>query len=377
MKVSVITLQAVPNYGSCLQAFATQKVFEKIGCEAEIINYRRELNSLEYNVEKSFTEGRLSRFEQIWKTAPFIKDVVSRFIVRPSLVRRQAVFEKFCNKHLNLSSRLYESERDLEKNVPEADLYCTGSDQVWNSIWNGGYEKPLYLEFVPEGKRCIAFAASIGRETLAEWEKPILQRSLSKYNAISMREASGVAALKEIGIDSVHVLDPTLMLDRGEWSKLGVLPVAVHEPYILIYRLNPNEDFSAYAEAVSKRSGLPLLNVAFRNSEKLPFAKNIILPEVEELLGLFLNASAVITDSFHATAFSLNFEVPFISIAPPRFSERIKSILSKTGTEERLLKSFDDYDLITRPVLFSQSTKILDGERKKCYNFLVDAVGVR
>ena len=103
-------------------------------------------------------------------------------------------------------------------------------------------------------------------------------------------------------------------------------------------------------------------------------AKTLIAPSVEEFVGLFLNASYVITDSFHATAYSLNFGIPFTSIAPQRFSTRIASILALTGTEDRMLSSWDDTSMFERHIDFDYVTRSLDGMRESSVSFLREAL---
>lgn len=95
-----------------------------------------------------------------------------------------------------------------------------------------------------------------------------------------------------------------------------------------------------------------------------------MLPSVEKFLGLFFGASCVLTDSFHATAFSLNLGIDFISVMPPRFGTRIESILELTGTHERLLKNFNDFRICERSINKEHVYNILEKERQKGILFL-------
>lgn len=373
-KVGIITLHTVSNYGSCLQTYATQKLFEGLGYDAEIIDYYRADNLPEYAVEKAFQGRRLLKYQTLWKKAPWLKRALS--IPMGAIVKRQRKpFDDFRQIFLNLSSHQYRSKDELLAEPPVADIYCTGSDQVWNSIWNRGFEEPFYLTFAPKGAKRIAFAASIGREFVDEWEKPLMKDALAKYSAISMRETSGVEILEDLGFPETElVLDPTLMLERSEWADIATLPKGVNRPYLLVYQLNKSDEFVSYVESVAKKSGLEVIKISYGVYDVMQSARTLIAPDVTDFVGLFLNASYVITDSFHATAYSLNFGVPFTAIAPERFSTRIASILALTGTEERMLKSYDDIAMFERPIDFPHASEKLSQMRESSIGFLKKAL---
>lgn len=353
MKAAIITLHTVSNYGSCLQTYASQSIFEKRGLDVEIIDYYRADNLPEYSIEKAFNGRRLQKYRSLWEKAPWLKAVVS--LPMGLIVKRQRKpFDDFRKEYLHLSSQMYRSSKELEAEPPQAEVYCTGSDQVWNSVWNQGFEEPFYLTFAPKDAKRIAFAASIGREEIDEWEKPLMREALSKYSAISMREKSGVKILRELGFSETElVLDPTLMLDKEDWSKIATLPKKIRCPYLLVYQLNKSDRFVKYAEAVARKYGLNIVKISYGIYDTMSSATTLIAPEVTDFIGLFLNASYVITDSFHATAYALNFSIPFSVIAPERFSTRITSILSLTGTEDRLVKDYSDVTMFDRRIDFT------------------------
>lgn len=371
--VSLITLQVVSNYGSCLQTYATQEVFRGLGWETEAVDYCRANNTLERLTENAFNGRRLKPFRKVWDTVPSLKRIAS-IPISWQLRKNSAPFGRFRDQYLRITEKTYASIEGLEQDPPLADVYCTGSDQVWNSVWNEGFERPYYLTWVPEGKPRIAYAASIGREELDEWEKPLMKEALERYSAISMREASGVKLLSELGISSALVLDPTLMLDKREWSRIATMPKGIQGGYLLVYQLNRGDDFVRYTQEVSRLLGLPIVKLCYRKRDAQGGAKNIVAPEVTDFLGLFLNASCVITDSFHATAFSLNFQKPLVAIAPGRFSTRLTNILELTGTSDRMLKDKGDIGLMMRPIDFEYVEKALDAKREESLDFLCRAL---
>ena len=129
------------------------------------------------------------------------------------------------------------------------------------------------------------------------------------------------------------------MLSGDEWRKIAVR-VSCRRPYLLLYQLNPNPKMDAYAVQLAQKQGWELVRIGFGRSDSKKPGTCIRLPSVEEFLGLFDQAACVLTDSFHATAFSLNLDKEFISVLPDRFGTRIESILQLTGTKDRLMKNF-------------------------------------
>lgn len=174
MRVDVITLHAVQNYGSVLQALATQKLLEKHGCEVKIINYIRE--DVRYkNILQARSNG----------------NIIKKIVLYPNVKKWKKVFKGFCNEYLNLTDRSYTTENDFKDYPLDADMFCTGSDQVWNSKWNQGIISPLYLSFVPEDKFRFSLAASFGQDKLSQDEVKATKKYIEKYNCISVEKVQG------------------------------------------------------------------------------------------------------------------------------------------------------------------------------------------
>ena len=369
MKIDLITLQAVNNYGSVLQTFATQEFFRQFGCEVRVINYLRSTSN----------NGQilLNVIKRNISTLP--AKVMYRFFLQK---RVNAVFDSFRREYLNMSGeKLYRSLADFEGYESDADAFCTGSDQVWNSFWNSGILPELYLAFVPEGKYRFAFSASFGKTEIEPEEVQDTQKYIDAYKHISVREDSAVKILKEQYHynNAVHVLDPTLCLSGNTWRKYventnggGALR---NEPYILVYNAyGTTRDFDSYAEAFSQKTGLKLVELYTSSGDfftNIFRHKHLIRPSsVFEFLALIDNARCIITDSFHGTAFALNLNTEPVCIFPKRFSGRLESILRLTGTLDRRVRSMDDFSVMDRPVDFGHVNSVLDCERRKVSNWL-------
>ena len=137
---------------------------------------------------------------------------------------------------------------------------------------------------------------------------------------------------------------------------------------------NRNSEFDAYAQRVSKATGLPILRIAYGVHERRSGETAVICPSVGRFLSLFFGAEIVLTDSFHGTAFSVNLEKRFVSVSPGRFSGRIAGFLEKMDLSERYLNDCGDVDLALEDIDFTEIVGALEKERNKAKGFLTRAV---
>lgn len=354
IKIDVITLHAVQNYGSVLQALATQEILKQHGCDVTIIDYIREDVCYE-NLVKKWSDG----------------NPIKALAIIPTILRWKKVFQTFTKQYLNLSENAYISEEDFAGYPLDADAYCTGSDQVWNSKWNNGILPCLYLSFVPDDKYKFAFSASFGQSRLSTDEINKTKFYLEQYNRISVRESEAKIILDEqYNIqNSVHLVDPTLCVPGDFWREYET-PRKIEDDYILIYNLNRSKGFDRYAVELSKRTGLKLVRFCTRYDQFYRPGKSMLVPKVFDFISLIDNAKYVLTDSFHATAFSLNLHTEPICVYPKEFGGRLESILKQTKTTQRHIENYEDFNVVNRTVNFEQVDEILSRERNKVNNFI-------
>lgn len=363
-KIELVTLHRVKNYGSVLQAYATQEIFKKYGYEIEI---------LDYYPERYTKKGMLSRIknQNRWLQKYSILRLFARLIILPSYKKRFNTFNKFLNEYLSLSKTTYYSYEEIKSDIPKADYYVTGSDQVWNSGWNGGIDYSLFWNFseIEKDKR-FAFSASFGKSKLDADEKKITKELLSNYKSISLREKSAVEICEDLNIrNTINVLDPTLLLTSEDWRKISSNKFKSEE-YILVYNLNRNKKIDSYAKKLSKKTGLKVKYLSYQLHEFYKFGKMYCNPDVEDFLALIDNAKYIVSDSFHATAFSLIFNKEFIIIYPNKYSTRLQSILEKLGLEDRVAKDDNDLNVINKKIDYESVNKILLKEKEKSINWI-------
>lgn len=358
MKAAVITLHSVCNYGTQLQAYATQEKLKQYFDDVVFIDYRRE-DTYGIKLLKTFTKG----------------NILKALAILPTLIYWKHIFGRFQKRYFKFTNKKYLKLDDFNNFEDIADIYFSGSDQVWNTGWNHGIIPPLYLSFVPDTKAKYAYASSFGKSELKEDEIKDTKRYLEKYNKISVREESGLKILKDqLNIsNSIRILDPTIAMEPEFWRKIAPKK-KIKEEYILIYNLNRSKEFDNYATELSKRTGLKLYRFCTRFDQIFRNGKSIVIPDILDFITLVDNAKIVLTDSFHATAFAMNLNTEPICIYPNNYSGRLSEFLELLDSTQRHIKDYRDFDVINRHVDFDKVNNILTKERKKVDDFLKNIV---
>ena len=354
MDIKVITRHAPSNYGSLLQSIATQTVLERLGHKCEIIDYIRD----DEHGLKAVTTSLNGK--QGWNGNP-LKKLAYVALRYPEEKTAEMKFSRMRKKYLKLTGRCRTHE-DLKR--LKADMFMTGSDQVWGPTLNGRYDEAYFLAFVKD-KPKIAYAASFGRTEFTPRVLSEYKRLLSDYSGIAVRENSAVELLSQLGISCAgQVLDPTLLLTGEEWDKW--IEKDVQGKYVLVYQLHNNPALSDYAIRFARHVGLPLYRVSPTFHQFRRGGRFVYLPDLGEFLSYIKNCTYFITDSFHGTAFALNFNRQFIEILPNnKTGSRNQSILQLTGLQDRIVIDFNDFSIADKYIEYASVNKILEEERKK------------
>lgn len=364
MKIAVITRHAAINYGSLLQTIATQQLLKDIGRQVQIIDYIRTDENYR-NQEKTLLKGKQSFNNNILKRMAYLA------LRQPESILSGKRFAKMRKKYLN-TTKLYSDIEQLQKDKPVADIYMTGSDQVWGPIKNGAYDSAYCLSFTADNDRRIAFAASFGRTKFTKETEEFYKKWLSRYEAIAVREDSAVQLLNSWGLQAKQVIDPTLMLECTYWGKFTT---DIKKKYILVYQIHNDKKLDRYAKAVAKKYKLPLIRISPSFHQIVRGGKFKFCPDISVFLSYVKNAQCLITDSFHGTAFALNFNTPFVEVLTGETSTRNMSILRLTGLTDRVLQDENDLELAFKPVDFTYANKILAEKRKEGIEILSQMLG--
>lgn len=367
LKVGMITMHRVVNYGSVLQAYATQQILERIGCNCEIIDYV-------FPNSYHFTQGYACH-SMTWKNR------IAKVLWLKKHWRLTNKFERFWHQYLHLS-RCYPSRDSIMQNPPCYDVYLTGSDQVWNPRHMKG-DDVFLLSFVPNGMRLVSYASSFACSSLTDDVARAYAPLLKRYEALSVREENGRALVRQLtGRDAFVGLDPTLLLDASEWRMLadGQRNPYQGRKYILLYMMsyafNPAPYIYRLLEHLQCITGMEIITFT-----PIPAEMNLrhvtVMDESSPItfLQLFDVASCVVTSSFHGTAFAVNFGKPLYSLVDSNYSEgddRQSSLLKELRLDNCIIKMNTELEKI--PVLDKVNTidaiAILSTMRDDCVEYL-------
>lgn len=354
-KAEIITIFDNTNFGTYLQVLALALMIKRRGFDVEIIDYIRP--GLSGKMWRKYANTIIKKlYYKCWE------------IPRWKKLRNNC--HSFVGHFVSVSKVQYLSYEGLKKNPPYADIYVTGSDQVWNSVYNEGIDKSFYLDFAPIGCKRIAYSASIGMSDIPINEIEEIKKLLNKYDSITVRETDACRILSKIGFNNVPVvLDPTLLMDKSDWMDISNQFKQIKtEPFILVYSVEgkeQNELIGHYAKQISRKYKWKIYEIS-NNSyrRRLKFADKHFLQVTPEIfLQLMLKAEFVIISSFHGTAFSINFNKQFLTISPNRFNSRVDNILTLCGLKDRLITS-SSFDIDTLyPIDYDKVNKIINKER--------------
>lgn len=360
-KVAVITRHAITNYGSLLQAIATQKLICDCGYQCEVIDYIRK--DEKYNSLIWTTLQKKPRWNR-----NFITRCVYLSIRQPEHILAWHKFRYMQQNYLRLTAE-YNDFESLCESPPSADIYMTGSDQVWGIVANGEHDRSYFLDFIEGKSRKVAFSASFGNTEMTESNRKLITKWLSTYNDIAVREENAKKLLQSFGFYVRQVLDPTLMITKEEWEEY--IKRGIGKDYVLVYQIHDNKSLSRYAKEFAKQVNLPLIRISSVLHQCVRGGRFCNLPDISEFLSYIKNARYVITDSFHGTAFSLNFNVQFIEILPDnQTAGRNTSILHLTGLSNRIITDFNDFSIKDDIIDYERVNEIMKREREQSKNIL-------
>jgi hypothetical protein len=336
--IKTITCHDVYNYGASLQAYALMKYLEELGHDVEIIDYKPDFLNKRY---------KLFEVSQRYRQNIFFTFIYLFFKVPIRLMNRSRkyAFDKFTKSHLRRTTKCYGNNTELKVNPPYADIYFTGSDQVWNTYYPNGKDPAFYLDFAPDKSIKASYAASFSTDSIVKEYEKFVKEKISALNYISVREIKGIEILKSIGINRGElVLDPVFLLNKQHWFKMVSKPQV--ESYILIYDFENNPLIQVCSKLIQKRTGLKL--VAINDWFENPYADiNIKNAGPEKFLSLIAYSEIFLSNSFHGTAFSIIFGKKFYAFKRIRdgVNSRIIDLLKIVGLLNRLIVSENDIHL--------------------------------
>ncbi len=354
MKTATITLHDTENCGSSLQAFALQHYLIEHGIENELIDY----------IPKYTQNG-----------GHIIRTFARKVVYFDATIRQRKKFRNFISEHLVLTKKKYLTLKQLKQDPPAADCYITGSDQLWNTMYACGHDPAFYLDFA-EGKK-IAYAVSLGREIIPEDNLDTVRKFVGNFSAISVRENSSVEQLEKLYNNKIaYVCDPVLLNPVSAYDPIKVKRM-IHEPYILVYIAQGIEP-EVLNNWINKVNMDKKRAVVFIGSYRQKCRSDYHIRETSpgEFLSLIYYSDYILSNSFHATMFSLMYNKQFATIIPSENGARMRSILSDVGLENHAVTPMDilPEDISTEQYVNVQ--KALDKFRSNSQKWLMSVLSV-
>ena len=272
-----------------------------------------------------------------------------------------------------LTAEKYTSFEDLKSNPPKADVFFAGSDQIWNTVFNNGKDPSFYLYFAPGNSVKASYAASLSTEKIEEKYRDKIKTWLSNLDYISVRELSGKAVIKDLVSKDVFVnLDPVFLLKDEFWRKIKS-NLKLKDPYILVYDFDGNNEMYDFARKIAKKTNKKVYSVFFTGKADKCFRSEGPLG----FLDLVCNADFVVSNSFHATAFSLIFQRPFVVFnRVEKLNIRMRDLLQLAGLDSRLINNADS-DVWKQKIDYSKvapKLEVLINESKRYIDMVLESV---
>ena len=384
MKIGIITQPLKYNYGGLLQNYALQQVLMRLGHSPETIDWRPRKSNPIINL--------------IWETKKWLlwRSGITSERLRYKLTKEEASVimqhtDYFIKKYIVNCPDCATSKEEFHNIAKKYryDGYIVGSDQVWRPCYAGGFMDEMFLSFVESTKniRRMAYAASFG---VSKWEFTPEQTKryaalAQKFNLVTVREDSAVRLCNDfLGVDAIHVLDPTMLLSKQDYEKLVIVEnEKKHKGTLFQYILDPSDYKNSLIKELCLKEGLESFTVLPKyqaeNRKKKDVKEHLqecVYPSVTSWLQAFVDAKMVLVDSFHGAVFSIIFNKPFWVVDNGhRGNARFESLLGMFHLEDRLITP-DKINEIKwdKPINWSIVNKLLEKERERCQKLLSDSV---
>lgn len=390
-RLAIITL-CLNNYGTRLQSYALCKILNRIlggMVNVEVINiegtWTGYLSSIGikkhiFGIFRSY--GSIKCWGQYLDTLVWLLQKI--FNSKPTedwilkKKKRDIYFDHF-NSFIPYTSKIYSCEDIREHQLPKYDAYLVGSDQVWNGL-KVGNQDVFMLDFL-DSSQGLTYAASFGMTEIPPHMKDDYKRHIMNFKSLLIREEEGVRLCHELGRDDANlVLDPTLLLGQDEYSCLFDDDALVEGKFILLYSLNQSLKIYREVYKLCKETGYKM--VVLKRSfcppkiEKYKGAIELFDVSPGGFLWLIKNAQCVITNSYHAMLFSINFNRPFYLYLNNADEEnsRLLTVARRFKLGSRVFWESGTLPCKIESIDYSNANSVLESERHNSLKLLTDSL---
>lgn len=365
-KAGILTITDGANYGNRLQNYAMQELLSSLDLDVETIQRKTPRDKNGISLLKYLAKQHIKR-------------MIGRNTTDFALRERKHRFSEFNRTYIRFSNICLSNNQAPDYLKNQYDYFICGSDQIWNANFDVvKCDIKNHLAAFANPCQRIAFAASFGTSRIASGFEDIFKNELSKFKAIAVREDAGKTIVESLtGKNATVVLDPTLLLYKNEWVNVEKKPNYIgEEEYIVTYFLGGrNQRIQSILQTIATNENLKIINLEIEFiHDDLIENKDVFLTTPDEFVWLIHHAKYVLTDSFHASVFSIIFKKPFLvyeRIATEKdndMSSRIDTLLSKFNLQECRDNIDNPIKIPVKPD-YDGVEKQLETERMKAIDF--------
>ncbi len=373
-KAGIITFHCADNYGAVLQCYALKKYIETNSIETEIIKYEPSFITDNYKVfpSKETKERYLKKGGIKYLIKELYLERIKTFIPRVKKVNK---FNSFRKKHIGIKGKVI---KDISKaKLQKYDYYIAGSDQIWNPKLTNGIDDAYYLEFAPNDKVKIAYAASLGVDNIEGYEE-LIKEKLNNFDYIAVREKTGKDILEKISDKNLElVIDPVFLLSQQQWIDIIDDKKRIKEKFIFLYCFDNNKPAIEWANYLSDKYNLPIVHFYFgglrakiKNDGGCFYFDGPI-----DFLWYIKNAEYIVTSSFHCIAFSIIYEKQFYPFIYADRGSRIVDLIESLQVDTKIY-SYESKleDFIEKEIYYDNISKNIDNLSGHSKNYLKNAL---
>lgn len=364
MKVGIITCNRANNYGARLQAYALWRHLTMMGHDTSVIDYCPPY--LDFNIRLLYNPGA--------SVKEWVKLLV-RYAERQRSIRKFEYLEEFSSKMTHLTDVRYNSIKELRTNPPVADVYIAGSDQIWNTRFANGQDPAFYLDFGNMRTRRISYAASFATESIDDSLSDFIRQSLKRMDAVSVREDSGRKIAADLGIEAEVCCDPAFLLDASQWDEICA-PRHTDERFLMVYDLEKSANIKEVAKKIAKSERLKVYSMSNRPLGYSDRDFSDCTPSI--FLWLIKNAEYVVSNSLHATIFSIIFRKDFFVVdRDDGLNVRMHDLLRGCRLNHRIVFPDTDQEELQSHIDYSDVCRIVNSNIESSKKWLSNNLSIK
>lgn len=370
--IGILTFHWADDCGAMLQCYALKSY----------LNQYRKTVLVPYVPKPLRSRYRIFLYD---RNAGFLRRIYrsAKELLHKSFYRRMKTkvkMRRFRRAYLTKSCRMLYTPQEIAAFGKDIDTFVAGSDQIWNPDITEGFQEGYFCTFRKwtDGRaRCVSYAASIGAERLAERHRETFTKLLANFDSVSLREPSAKPYVEMcFGKRLSLVLDPVFLLERKQWEALAKRQERNKKKYALVYYNEYNAGMEKFLGSLERETGCEIWSM-HAGKGRYPWTGNtkyIYGKGPAEFLGLLWQAEYVVTNSFHATAFSVIFHKQFAVFAHSVRNARMGDLLHTLHLEERMLQEGDGVAVMDQRIDWDVAEHALQGEIARSREYIEEEI---